>query len=59
MQTRFHLFESGDITTVRQSVKLSYRRWYRLFNRITNRSVQFQITSALRCLKEVVVVRVE
>ena len=49
---RFHLFESGGVTTVRQSVKLSYKRWYRLFARITNRSVQRRITADLERLKE-------
>lgn len=54
MLTRFHLFESDGITVVRQSVKLSYKRWYRLFARITNRSVQRRITSDLDRLKETV-----
>lgn len=49
---RFHLFESDGVTIVRQSVKLSYKRWYRLFARITNRSVQRRITADLERLKE-------
>lgn len=50
--TRFHLFESDGLTTVRQSAKLSYKRWYRLFARITNRSVQRRITADLERLKD-------
>ena len=51
MHTRFHLFESDGVTTVRQSVKLSYKSWYRLFVAITNRSVQKRIDASLVQLK--------
>jgi len=47
----FHLFESERRTTVRQSVKLSYRRWYKMFAPITNRSVQGKIEGDLARLK--------
>jgi hypothetical protein len=59
MLTRFHLFESDGVTTVRQSVQLSYKRWYRLFVRITNRSVQRRITADLERLKKTVEDRTE
>lgn len=59
MLTRFHLFESDGVTTVRQSVQLSYKRWYRLFARITNRSVQRRITADLERLKKTVEDRAE
>ena len=52
MHTRFHLFESQGVTTVRQSVKLSYKRWFKLFTMITNRSVQDRIEGNLERLKE-------
>lgn len=54
MHTRFHLFESDGTTTVRQSVKLSYKRWYKLFAMITNRTVQSRIETNLARLKELV-----
>lgn len=52
MLTRFHLFESDGVTTVRQSVKLSYKRWYKLFAMITNRSVDSRIHANLMRLKK-------
>ncbi len=52
MHSRFHLFESDGVTTVRQSVKLTYKRWYRLFVMITNRSVQKRISESLGRLKK-------
>lgn len=51
MLTRFHLFESDGVTTVRQSVKLSYKRWFKMFAMITNRSVQQRTESNLLRLK--------
>lgn len=51
MHARFHLFESDGVTTVRQSVKLSYKRWYRMFAMITNRSVHRRISGDLQNLK--------
>ncbi len=51
MHTRFHLFESAGITTVRQSVKLSYKKWYTLFRLIRNKSVQKKIENDLQRLK--------
>lgn len=51
MHTRFHLFESDGVTTLRQSVKLSYKRWYKLFAMITNRSVDSEINANLTRLK--------
>ncbi len=52
MHTRFHLFESDGVTTLRQSVKLSYKRWHKLFAMITNRSVQTRINENLARLKQ-------
>lgn len=57
--TRFHLFESDGVTTVRQSVKLAYKRWYTMFARITGRSVQRRITTDLERLKKTVEGRAE
>lgn len=54
MQTRFHLFESDGVTTLRQSVKLSYKRWYKLFAMITNRSVDRHMNANLARLKTLV-----
>ncbi len=54
MNTRFHLFESDGVTTVRQSVQLSYKRWYKLFAVITNRSVQRRVDENLARLKRLV-----
>ena len=47
----FHLFESDGRTTVRQSVKLAYKRWYKMFAPITNRTVQGKIERDLARLK--------
>ena len=54
MLTRFHLFESDGITTVRQMVSLDYKRWFKLFVLITNRSVQRRIEENLANLKQLV-----
>ncbi len=54
MHTRFHLFESSGKTAVRQSVKLSYKKWFKLFAMITNRSVQKRIEQNLERLKKLV-----
>lgn len=51
MQTKFYLFESDESTVVRQHVKLSYKRWFKLFAMITNRSVQRKIEENLERLK--------
>lgn len=51
MHTRFHLFESDGVTTVRQFVKVSYKRWFKLFAKITNRSMQNRISKDLVRLK--------
>lgn len=54
MHTRFHLFESDETTTVRQSVKLTYKRWYRLFAMITHKTVQRTTNANLKRLKSLV-----
>jgi uncharacterized protein YndB with AHSA1/START domain len=52
VMTDFHLFESAGRTTVRQSVRLSYKRWHKMFAPITGRSVQKRIDGDLARLKK-------
>jgi uncharacterized protein YndB with AHSA1/START domain len=51
---RIHLFESAGITTVRQLVEVSYKRWYKMFAMLTNRMVHRKISKDLFALKRLV-----
>ena len=54
MQIRYHLFESDGVTTVRQWVSYSYKRWHGLVARITNHKIQRRIEQDLKRLKTMV-----
>lgn len=54
VHTRLHLFESAGVTTVRQLVEVSYKRWYKMFAMLTNRKVHRKISRDLFALKYLV-----